>query len=74
MNTLSIGLPSNLKSYKTICRLFFGPESVQVKFIEDKIQQSPLGEDEEVIAEESQMMYLLTTMEDTSKSLDTLLG
>lgn len=74
MNTLSIGMPSNLRSYKTLCDTFFGPESVQAKFIADKIHQSPNGEDEEVIADESQMMYLLATMEDKSKSLDTLLG
>jgi len=62
MNMLSIGMPSNLKSYKTLCDLFFGPESVQASFISKKISQSPNGEDEEVIADESQVLYLLQSM------------
>lgn len=75
MNTLSIGLPSTLKSYKQLCDVFFGAESLQSKFISEKINTSPNGEDEEVIAEESQMMYLLVSMnENNVKSLDSLLG
>lgn len=75
MNTLSIGLPSTLKSYKQICDIFFGADSLQAKFISEKINISPNGEDEEVIAEESQMMYLLASLNETSaKSLDSLLS
>ena len=59
MNTLSTGMPSTLGSYLTICNMFFGEESVQAKFIREKIASNPNGADEEVIAEESQMMYLL---------------
>jgi hypothetical protein len=61
--TLSIGMPSTLGSYKKLCKLFFGEGSAQHQFIESKIIQSPNGEDEEVIAEESQMLYLLSTMD-----------
>jgi hypothetical protein len=39
--------------------MFFGEESAQTKFILEKIASNPRGADEEVIAEESQMMYLL---------------
>jgi hypothetical protein len=59
MNTLSTGMPSTLGSYLKLCDAFFGPESVQSKFILDKITTNPNGADEEVIVEESQMMYLL---------------
>lgn len=59
MNTLSTGMPSTLGSYLKLCNMFFGEESVQTKFITEKIASSPNGADEEVIAEESQMMYLL---------------
>jgi hypothetical protein len=55
-------MPSTLGSYKTLCKLFFGEDSAQYQFIESKIIQSPNGEDEEVIADESQMLYLLSTM------------
>ena len=66
MRTLSTGMPSTLGSYKTLCKIFFGEDSTQYQFIESKIIQSPSGEDEEVIAEESQMMYLLATMDKVS--------
>lgn len=59
MNTLSTGMPSTLGSYLKLCNIFFGEESVQTKFILEKIASSPNGAHEEVIAEESQMMYLL---------------
>ena len=59
MTTLSTGMPSTLGSYLTLCNMFFGEDSVQAKFIMQKIASNPNGADEEVIAEESQMMYLL---------------
>lgn len=59
MQTLSTGMPSTLGSYLKLCLVFFGDESPQVRFIMDKIGTSPNGANEEVIAEESQMMYLL---------------
>lgn len=59
MMTLSTGMPSTLGSYLKLCNIFFGEESVQTKFIQEKIASNPNGADEEVIAEESQMMYLL---------------
>lgn len=62
MNMLSIGLPSTLGSYLKLCTLFFGEDSAQAKFIQHKVNQ--YGLDEEVVAEESQMLYLLTNMEE----------
>ncbi len=59
MQMLSIGMPSTLGSYQKLCNIFFGEDSAQAKFINEKIATNPNGADEEVIAEESQMMYLL---------------
>ena len=59
MNTLSTGMPSTLGSYLKLCNIFFGEDSVQAKFINEKIASNPNGADEEVVTDESQMMYLL---------------
>ena len=59
MNTLSTGQPSTLGSYLTLCNVFFGEDSVQAKFINAKIASNPNGADEEVVADEQQMMHLL---------------
>ena len=72
-NMLSIGMPSTLGSYQKICLLFFGDGSPQVRLINNKIAQ--YGADEEVIADESQMMYLLMAMTDEgSHELEDLLS
>ena len=62
MNTLSTGMPNTLGSYLKLCNLVFGVDSPQTKFIQNKIDESPNKEDEEVVAEESQMIYLLGNM------------
>lgn len=62
MIMLSTGHPSILASYRDLCEVFFGKESPQYKFIVEKIDASPNGADEEVIADETQMMYLLGSM------------
>jgi hypothetical protein len=59
MRTLSTGEPSTLGTYKKMC-ILFGPKAEE--FIQNKIDESPNGEDEEVIADESQMLMLLATM------------
>lgn len=63
MEMLSIGMPSTLGSYLKICNIFFGEDSPQSKFIQTKVNESPNGLEEEVIAAESQMMYLLASLE-----------
>ena len=65
MITLSTGMPSTLGSYLTLANAFFGEDSVQSKFINDKIAESPNGHLEEVITEESQMMFLLFNLPPT---------
>ena len=40
----------------------FGPQSKPAKYLEAKIAESPHGVDEEVIQDESQMVYLLGSM------------
>ena len=62
MNTLSTGMPSTLGSYLKLCNLVFGADSPQTKFIQKKIDESPNKENEEVIVEENQMIYLLGNM------------
>lgn len=59
MQKLSTGQDSTLGSYLKLCLAFFGEDSPQVRFIMNKIATSPSGANEEVVAEESQMMYLL---------------
>ena len=61
MQILSTGDPSTLGTYKKLARIF-GDKAV--KFIQDKIDKSPNGENEEVIAHESQMLILLSSLID----------
>lgn len=62
MKMLSNGMPSTLKSYKKLTEQFFGKGSAQAEFVNDKISDSPNGADEEVIADESQMLMLLGSL------------
>ena len=62
MMKLSTGQDSTLASYLKLCLVIFGKDSPQVRFIADKIAASPNGANEEVIAAESQMMYLLVNL------------
>ena len=59
MQKLSTGDDSTLGSYKKLA-VIFGEKAVD--FIQRKIDESPNGENEEVIAHESQMIQLLATM------------
>ncbi len=62
MMKLSTGQDSTLASYLQLCLAIFGADSPQVEFIMSKIRTSPNGAHEEVIAAESQMMYLLVNL------------
>lgn len=53
---------ATLGNYRKLASAFFGEDSKAVKFLDDKIAESPNGENEEVIADEGQMVYLLGTM------------
>jgi len=59
MNKLSTGDDSTLGSYLKIAKAIFSADSGGVKFLEQKIKDSPNGENEEVIADESQMLHAI---------------
>lgn len=52
-----------LKDMREVAPMF-GPVAVQ--FVEDKILESPAGEDEEVVADDTQVMFLLLSLNDES--------
>jgi len=53
--------PSTLGEYLAICELGV-PDNKAVEFIQQKINKSPNGENEEVLATDSQMRMLLLPM------------
>jgi len=60
---ISTGQPSTLKTYRQIAKLLSQDENSKViKFFDKKIKESPNGENEEVITDESQMMLLIAHM------------
>jgi len=61
---ISTGEPSTLKTYRKIAlALSSGNEQfAAVKFFDDKIKSSPHGENERVLAAESQVMYLIISL------------
>jgi len=64
MQKISTGEDSTLGTYKKIATIFGdGPK----KFIQDKIDESPNGENEEVLADERQMLMLLASKMDESE-------
>ena len=62
--TISTGQPSTLKTYRGIALALTGgdEQSRAVQFFDDKIKDSPNGEDEGVIADEGQMMLLIAQL------------
>jgi hypothetical protein len=62
MNKLSTGDDSTLGNYLKLAKAVFGEDSKPVKFLKDKIDQSPNGDNEEVLAPENQMIPLLLSM------------
>jgi len=59
LKLLSTGDPSTLGTYKKLSAVFGDKAEA---FIQKKIDESPNGEDEMVIADEGQMMMLLASM------------
>ena len=59
MKTISTGEPSTLGTYKKIAKFF---SSEAETFIDNKIAEHENGENEEVIADERQMLYLLANL------------
>ena len=59
MNKLSTGQDATLSNYRKLA-VMFGPKAVA--FIDKKIAENPNGENEEVIADERQMIHLLASL------------
>ena len=62
MKKLSTGVDSTLGNYRGMSLIVFGEDSAATKYLDEKIAESPNGENEEVIADESQMVYLLVSL------------
>lgn len=62
MQKLSTGADSTLREWITLSQTMFGPDSEPVRFLEKKAAESPNGHDEEVIADERQLLALLVDM------------
>ena len=59
MKKLSTGADSTIGNWISLCSVVFGDDSEATKFLKDKAQNSTNGLDEEVIAEESQLLHVL---------------
>ena len=64
MKKISTGESSTLKTYRNIAAILKGSTSAAVRFIDKKIADSPNGENEEVLSDEGQMLYLLMNVRD----------
>ena len=62
MKKLSTGDDSTLGNYRKLATAVFDQDSKAVKFLDNKIKDSPQGENEEVLADETQMVGLLGRM------------
>lgn len=60
---LSVNLPSTLGTYLKLAQTTFGDESKATKYLREKIAATPNGAEEEVIAEESQMLHMLASLD-----------
>ena len=55
--------PKTLGDWRSIATCLFGDQAKSVKFIDGKIKKSPNGSDERVIADESQFLMALLSIE-----------
>lgn len=60
IDTLSTGQPSTLKGYREASSDCWGPDSPQVAFIDGLINNSKIGEDEEVVVSERSFVWMLS--------------
>jgi len=58
---LSNGMDSTLGNYRILSAQLLGPKAVA--FIDTKIAESPNGADEPVVADETQMIHMLSSIE-----------
>ena len=54
--------PGTLGEYRDLCEALGVPDNQAVDFLDGKIAESPNGEDEKVLAPDSQMRYVLYPM------------
>lgn len=62
MRKLSTGDDATLGNYRALVMRVFGDTNKAVEFLDRKIAESPDGENEEVLADEGQMVYVLSRM------------
>lgn len=67
MKKLSTGQDSTLANWIELSKAFFGPDSKQTNYLVEKAEKAKNGMDEEVIADESQVLYLLLNMDTTKQ-------
>lgn len=59
MRKMSTGQDSTLGNWLSLSAAFFGDNSGAVEFLRDKIAKAEKGEQEEVIADERQLLHFL---------------
>ena len=59
---MSTGDPATLGNYLKMSNLYFGEDSKASEFLRKKIKDSPIGEEDEVIVDERQMVHLLMNL------------
>ncbi len=69
MKKLSTGQDSTLANYRSLAVLVFGPKSESVKWIDEKIYNSPTGDKAEVLADEVQMLVVMRSLEGLNKGV-----
>lgn len=62
MKKLSLGMDSTLENWIKLASATFGTDSEPVKFLKRKADESPNGLQEEVIADEGQLLLVLGSM------------
>ncbi len=62
MDTISTGEPNTLRTWRKIALALAGENSRAVKFFDEKISSSPHGEDEKILADETQVLNLIYQM------------
>ena len=62
MRKLSTGQDSTLGVYRDLVATILGEASPATKYLDEKIADSPKGRDEEVLADESQMLHLIKSL------------
>lgn len=64
MHKLSTGDDATLGNYRKLTALVFGSDSKAVEYLDQKIEEAPNGAEEEVLADERQMIALLLQIDE----------